>query len=51
MVLRDPTDMGGMAEGFLTTQWSLIESIQKQQDPERAMIMSLPGLALSYATG
>lgn len=41
MVLRDPTDMGGMAEGFLTTQWSLIESIQKQQDPERAMISSL----------
>jgi hypothetical protein len=38
MVLHDPTDMGGTAETFLTTHWSLIEGIQKQQDPERAMI-------------
>lgn len=38
MALRDPTDIGGTAESFLTTQWSLIEDIQKQQDPERAMI-------------
>ncbi|MCL5280588.1 MAG: hypothetical protein M1376_11840 [Planctomycetes bacterium] len=38
MVLRDQTDMGGTAETFLTTHWSLIEGIQKQQDPERAMI-------------
>lgn len=41
MGLRDPTDMGGTAEGFLTTQWSLIEAVQKQQDPERAMIGTL----------
>jgi RNA polymerase sigma factor (sigma-70 family) len=38
MALRDPTDMGGTTETFLTTHWSLIEDIQKQQDPERAMI-------------
>lgn len=38
MVLRDPTDIGGMAETFLTTQWSLIEGIQKHEDPERVMI-------------
>ncbi|MHC4520350.1 MAG: RNA polymerase sigma factor [Planctomycetota bacterium] len=38
MVLRDQTDMGGTAETFLTTHWSLIEGIQKQRDPERAMI-------------
>jgi len=30
--------MGGATETFLTTHWSLIEGIQKQQDPERAMI-------------
>jgi len=38
MALRDQTDMGGTAETFLTTHWSLIEGIQRQQDPERAMI-------------
>lgn len=38
MALRDQTDMGGTAETFLTTHWSLIEDIQKQQNPERAMI-------------
>jgi len=38
MVLRDQTDMGGTAESFLTTRWSLIEGIRKQQDPKRAMI-------------
>jgi DNA-directed RNA polymerase specialized sigma24 family protein len=38
MALRDQTDMGGTAENFLTTHWSLIEGIQRQQDPERAMI-------------
>jgi len=38
MALRDQTDMGGTAETFLTTHWSLIEGIQKQQDPERALI-------------
>jgi DNA-directed RNA polymerase specialized sigma24 family protein len=38
MALRDPTDMGGTAETFLTTHWSLIEGIQKQQDPKQALI-------------
>ena len=38
MALRDQTDMGGTAEDFLTTHWSLIEGVQKQQDPGRAMI-------------
>jgi DNA-directed RNA polymerase specialized sigma24 family protein len=38
MVVRDQTDMGGTAETFLTTHWSLIEGVQRQQDPERAMI-------------
>ncbi len=38
MALHDQTDMGGAAESFLTTHWSLIEGIQKQQDPARAMI-------------
>jgi len=41
VVLRDPTDMGGTAETFVTTHWSLIEGIQKQPDPERAMISLL----------
>ena len=44
MVLRDPTTMGGTAETFLTTHWSLIEDIQQQPDPERAMI----GLLLKH---
>jgi DNA-directed RNA polymerase specialized sigma24 family protein len=30
--------MGGTAETFLTTHWSLIENIQKQQDPGQALI-------------
>ena len=38
MALRDETDMGGTAEHFLTTQWSLIEDIQKQQDPGQVLI-------------
>jgi RNA polymerase sigma-70 factor (ECF subfamily) len=38
MVRRDQTDMGGTAQTFLTTHWSLIEGIQQQQDPEQAMI-------------
>ena len=38
MALRDQTDMGGTAETFLTTHWSLIEGVQKQQDPDRALI-------------
>jgi DNA-directed RNA polymerase specialized sigma24 family protein len=44
MALRDPTDMGGTAETFLTTHWSVIEGIQQQQDPERALI----GLLLEH---
>ncbi len=38
MAFRDQTDMGGTAETFLTTHWSLIDGIQQQPDPERAMI-------------
>ncbi|MFC1793603.1 RNA polymerase sigma factor [Planctomycetota bacterium] len=41
MVLRDETDMGGTAEAFLTTRWSLIEGIKKQQDPKQSLIGSL----------
>jgi len=41
MVLRDPTDMGGTGEGFLTTQWTLIEAVQNDQDPQRTMIGAL----------
>jgi DNA-directed RNA polymerase specialized sigma24 family protein len=35
---HDQTDMGGTAETFLTTHWSLIEGVQRQQDPDRALI-------------
>ncbi len=38
MGLHDQTDMGGTAESFLTTHWSLIEGVQKKQDPDRALI-------------
>lgn len=41
MVLRDETDMGGTAEAFLTTRWSLIEGIKKQQDPMQSLISLL----------
>ncbi len=44
MALRDQTDMGGTAETFLTTHWSLIEGVQKQRDPDRALI----GLLLEW---
>jgi DNA-directed RNA polymerase specialized sigma24 family protein len=30
--------MGGLRETFLTTHWSLIEGVQKQQDPDHALI-------------
>src|SRR5512137_1615429 len=43
MAPRDQTDMGGTAETFLTTHWSLIEGVQKQQDPDRALIDLLLG--------
>ena len=35
---RDPTDMGGLRETFLTTHWSLIEGIQSGGDRDRALI-------------
>ena len=38
MALSDGTDMGGSAEAFLTTHWSLIEGIKKQQDPKQSLI-------------
>ena len=41
LVLRDDTEMGGTAEAFLTTHWSLIEGIQKRRDPGQALIGSL----------
>lgn len=40
---KDQTDVGGTIESFRTTQWYVIESIQKQQDPERVMIGILLG--------
>jgi DNA-directed RNA polymerase specialized sigma24 family protein len=38
MAFRDETDIGGTAEAFLTTRWSLIEGIKKHQDPGQALI-------------
>ena len=38
MKRRDQTSMGGEAETFLTTHWSLIEDIQSGQDKDRALI-------------
>ena len=38
MGLHDQTDMGGTQTTFLTTHWSLIEGVQKEQDPDRALI-------------
>lgn len=35
---RDYTDIGGVREAFLTTHWSLIESVGKKPDDERALI-------------
>ena len=32
------TEMGGMRERFLTTQWSLIENIKEGQDEDRIFI-------------
>jgi DNA-directed RNA polymerase specialized sigma24 family protein len=37
----DRTDMGGMHEAFLTTHWSLIDSIQAGHDKDRALIKLL----------
>jgi len=38
MGYNDQTDMGGSQEVFLTTHWSLIESIKAGQDKDRALI-------------
>ena len=35
---QDQTDMGGAREAFLTTHWSLIEGIKKNQDKDRVLI-------------
>ena len=35
---NDKTDIGGSQEAFLTTHWSLIESIKAGQDDDRALI-------------
>ena len=43
MGLHDQTDMGGTAETFLTTHWSLIEGVQEHQDPDCALIGLLLG--------
>jgi len=37
----DRTDMGGIHEAFLTTHWSLIDSIQAGHDKDRALIKLL----------
>jgi len=38
MGYKDQTDMGGSHEAFLTTHWSLIESIKAGQDKDRVLI-------------
>jgi len=38
MEFGNRADTGGTAETFLTTHWSLVEGVQKQQDPDRALI-------------
>ena len=38
MKRRDQTSMGGEAETFLTTHWSLIEDIQSSKDKDQALI-------------
>lgn len=35
---RGQTSMGGEREAFLTTHWSLIEEVKRQQDKDRALI-------------
>jgi len=35
---HDQTDMGGLREEFLTTQWSLIEDIKAGEDKDKALI-------------
>jgi len=38
---RDQTDIGGAAEAFLTTHWSLIDGIRNHRDKDQAMIGAL----------
>ncbi|MFC1765446.1 RNA polymerase sigma factor [Planctomycetota bacterium] len=38
MKRRNQTDLGGTLETFLTTHWSLIENIQRDEDPDRALV-------------
>lgn len=38
MAKHDRTDIGGMRETFLTTHWSLIDSVKEQEDKDRALI-------------
>jgi len=38
MKRHDRTDLGGTAGSFHTTHWSLIENIQKDADPDRALV-------------
>ena len=48
MGYQDPTEIGGSAQAFLTTHWTLIGKIQTDQDEDRAPI----GLMLErYSTG
>ncbi len=35
---RDQTDLGGTMRTFLTTRWSLIASIQQEENPDRALV-------------
>jgi len=38
MGYQDPTEIGGSAQAFLTTHWTLIDKIQRDQDEDRALI-------------
>jgi RNA polymerase sigma-70 factor (ECF subfamily) len=38
MGLKDWTDMGGVGVRFLTTHWSLIDDVRREQDEDRALI-------------
>ncbi|MHC4511121.1 MAG: RNA polymerase sigma factor, partial [Planctomycetota bacterium] len=38
MRYKDPTEMGGPGEAFLTTHWTLIQEIKSGEDKDRALI-------------
>ena len=40
MRAEDKTDMGGIQEAFLTTHWSLVESIDTSDDATRTVVWS-----------